>query len=193
MVGKKCESFRACGLLKEPDKKLVKWLHAQPEMTVRYGSGESSRYVYARFMGEDDRGLCHIDVATRDFFGEETPKTTHKIAELTAALSRLEGSTINVDIDGYFGLPRKSIRPSIFYSLPETKVGDVSIETVGVALAVRGAPIYSINWYLKGKEEVRVVLSARKEVVIGERYLEDCLELVENGFMTFVEGSQKNA
>jgi hypothetical protein len=181
-----CRFLMTCGELLTEDRTLLEWLEDK-EGVVRYRTHQGPGYLRVFFGGKSKRH-CHIDIATREFFGDgKVPKITARMSDVQGILQRLIGQEIEADFDGLFWIPTANLPPIISSTLAESTQNNVVIKMVGGRLSVRGAPIHTIDWSIRERtEEARIGLEARKRTTITESYLEDAFSLLELAFRVFV-------
>lgn len=180
-----CCLLTACGRIGTEDKALLKWLAKQKPLHARYKA--SGRMGYARaYFGSRH---FHIDVATKEYFGASPPGSKNKISEIRRAVKELEGEEVNVEIKGLYRLSKAELPAIIRSALVETQEGDVSLQTIGGTLAVRGAPIHELSWRIPpGEGNAIIILKSRTSTTINDSYLENCLARLEPVFKAFVLG-----
>ena len=159
-------------------------------MEVRFRTSGHTGFIRVGFVKRDKRVYLHIDVASREIFGDTTPKPNAKIADLRRVLNLVEGQKIEVKITGQYRIAQNDLPDIVRSTLAETQVGNVSLKTTGGRLAVRGAPVYSLNWWMpENGGDVRVELNARTSKTIDDSYLEDCCALMDSAFAAlFLKG-----
>ncbi len=185
-----CKLLIVCGDLKTKDKETLNWLKRQPHFFMaRRGSG----YVGTFFHGRGEGGF-HVEVVSKEFAIGRPEKPRHKMADIQEVFAHLENHEIDAEIQGYFTLPTTGLPPLIRASMVATQADDVSIQAVGGAFLVRGAPVYRIQWSLSSEtDQVIISLEAKKTTTINEQYLEEALDLVESAFLALIQGEKRNA
>ncbi|HUT14175.1 MAG TPA: hypothetical protein VMY42_27060 [Thermoguttaceae bacterium] len=182
----KCCFLTACGQVVTEDKDFLQWLAKQDPLEARYRAAGRSAYVRVYF----GRGLgrhIHIDVAAREHFLGSPPTPKNKISEIRQAMKKVEGHEVNVKIVGLYRLSQTDLPEIVRSTLVETQVGEVSLKTTGVTLAVDGAPIHELRWWVPGDGgDARIQLKAEITRKIDDSYLEHCCELLESVFNVFV-------
>lgn len=188
--GSFCRYLIACGRLLTEDDHILQWLTEKKLMLARSGTGPRARFIRLRTGGED-LGHFHLDLATRQLFGRSpAPKPTHKLAAVLEAFEKVKGQQIDVGITGAFFLPISELPPIIRSMLVETKEGDVVVQMTGGRLSIRGAPIHSIEWWIREKrDDVIIELGARKRLTLEDTYLDQSLQVVDSAFKALVHRS----
>lgn len=186
----RCRRMTACGALETNDKALLEWLANQADIDARYGAAGRTRYIHVMFGKKLGRHF-HVDLAVSEHFGDSPPSVKGKIADVRNALKKLEGEKINVNVAGLFHLSSAELPDFIQATLQvETQVGDISLKTTGGRLAIRGAPVYTLQWWMPtDASHVCVELRARLTTQIQDSYLNECLAILEQAFKALVLGN----
>jgi len=185
----RCRRMTACGMLETNDKVVLEWLTNQANMDARYGVAGRTRYIHVMFGGKLGKHL-HVDLAVSEHFGDTPPSVKDKIADVRNALKKLEKEKINVNVAGLFHLSSAELPDFIQATLQvETQVGDISLKTTGGSLAIRGTPVYRLQWWMPtDANHVCVELRARLTTQIQDSYLDECLAILEQAFKALVLG-----
>jgi hypothetical protein len=179
----KCRFLGVCGALATKDTSLLKRFCKQKPLEGRFGTSGHTGFIRVAFQKRVKGVYLHIDVASREIFGDRPPKPNAKIAELRRALNLVEGQKIEVDIRGLYAVALSDLPDIVRSTLAETQVGNVSLKTRGGSFAVRGAPVYRLDWWIPDNGgDVRIELNARTSTTIDDSYLKDCCALMDSAF-----------
>jgi len=185
----KCRMLVACGNLKTKDKRVLQWMKDKLPVMTRYGPRGKQTYAFAMLGGRSGKHV-HLDLYAHNRVPDDLREEQKllKPDEFQTELAKLDGHVIKVNIDGYFDVLREHLPLLITTALRESKADGVSIQTVGGTLAVIGAPINRIGWYVPMDDNEAVIhLAGEMTTKIGDDYLEAALRLVESAFAAFIQ------
>jgi len=179
----------ACGELQIVDRSLAKWLVSQKRLQARFRNSGRTGFIHVNPTGRRPPQHLHIDLAAREFFRKKPPKPPNKLSEVKALIQRLFHQTIEVRARGVYAIPRDHLPEFIRSAIVETQAADVSLRTTGGRLAVRGAPVYGLWWWLDEDDKTAwIELRARLKREINESYLVDIRQVLDSAFSALVPG-----
>ena len=187
-----CRALTVCGLLKADKLPDILESFKKPRI-ARYGSREEMTYVRA-WLATKRGAHLHIDCALKNAFAEgSVPKTNCKRAEMASILSKFVGHRADVGISGVFEVPSEKLpEHGIIRSLSqEQSMLGMTLRLTGGRLDFSGAAISQMNWEMsldKKKVPTIVTLRGERQINIGESYLEECLDWIDEQFRFFITG-----
>ena len=102
-------------------------------------------------------------------------------------MQKLFHQTIEVRATAVYSVPRDHLPEFIRSVIVETQAGDVSLRTTGGRLAVRGAPVYGLWWWLDEDDKTAwIELRARLKREINGSYLVDICRVLDSAFSALV-------
>ena len=178
----------ARGELHIQDRSLVKALASKKPLEAKFSASGRTGFVQAGFTDRKSRQHLHVDVAAREFFATTPPKPTNKLSEVKALVEELFQQPIELDAKGVYSVSRDGLPEFIRSTIVETQASDVSLRTTGGSLAVRGAPVYGLWWWLEDDKTARIEFRARLKREIKESYLVDIYQVLDSAFSALVLG-----
>jgi len=189
----RCVRLVACGEIKTDDPKLIKWLKSEKDIAAEL----NKEAIITVGLGDHTGKHFHLDITKREFVDKKL------IAEATASLDQIQnkfpkliGKDIEVDLLGMFeikidALPENGIIKSLLF---KTQLGPVQIKLEGAKLSIKGSPATEINWLaLSDGKHIGVTIEAENfKTTIGENYLTDALNTLENALKVFILGKTSN-
>jgi hypothetical protein len=186
-TNRRCVEISSCGYVIpeerdqiQPPQELKKGLIARYE--------KSGKLVYLGlvkpFPGE--KMHLHLSLATIERFGDTPPELNSEANTVLETVNAFLGKRIDVYLRGLFLVPRAALPPFIRSPTATTIADDVQVRMTAATLAVRGAPIHSISWELRGRMPAEIILEARTQLTFDESYLDQGLDLLESAFRAFI-------
>jgi hypothetical protein len=185
-----CRFFLACGHIPRADKASTRWLSKHKGVKIAKTTvHRHSVYVRNIIEVEATGKHFHIDIATRDYFGGRSLRTTARWSEIQRVFEPIVGTELVVEAEGVYVIPIDKLPPVIkAASALDTVEGGVSIKMTGGRFSVFGAPVYAITWRFGEEDETALVrLEARIETAISEDYLLSAFDLLRIGLTSFIE------
>lgn len=188
-----CVRLVACGEIKTADRAVMKWLK-----TEKGGAGDlDKKSIITIGLGDHTGKHFHLDITKREFVGKKTlASATLSVDKIQGIFSKLIGKEIEVDLTGMFkveinALPENGIIKSLLF---KTQLGSVEIKLEGAQFSIKGSPATGINWLaLSDGKHIGVTIEAENfKTTIGENYLTDALNTLENTLNVFLLGKTSN-
>jgi hypothetical protein len=189
----RCVRLVACGEINTKDQALIKWLKAEKD-GVAILNIES--FITVGLGGSTGKHF-HLDITKREFVSKKSlAQTSVSVDKIQHKFSKLIGEQIEVDLNGMFeveinALPENGIIKSLLF---KTQLGSVEIKLQGAQLSIKGSPATEINWMaLSDGKHIGVTIEAENvKTTIGENYLTDALNTLENALNVFILGKTPN-
>lgn len=189
----RCARLVACGEIKTADRALKNWLKME-----KGGAGVLNKdAVITVGLGGHSGKHFHLDITKREFVDKKSlAAATLSVDKIQNKFSKLIGKEIEVYLTGMFeveidALPENGIIKSLFF---KTQLGPVEIKLKGAQLSIKGAPATEINWLaLSDGKSIGVTIEAENfKTSIGEDYLTNALNTLENALKVFILGRTPN-
>lgn len=189
----RCVRLVACGEIKTQDRSLIKWLKTEKD-----GAADLNKEsIITVGLGDRTGKHFHLDITKREFVGKKSlAEATTSVDKIQHKFSKLIGEKIKVDLTGMFeveidALPENGIIKSLLF---KTQLGSVEIKLEGAQLSIKGSPATEINWLaLSDGKHIGVTIEAENfKTTIGENYLTDALNTLENTLNVFILGKTSN-
>lgn len=185
------ERLSVCAMFHADSVTRLQWLTKPLRMQAKYPSGSGLAWIRVLIESEDGvHGHFHAEIWKEVYFQELVPYKTVEIAKLVEQVEKLLGQEADMGISADFCVELDRIAKRGIIS---TLLG-VSTQTCGAELMLTGAKMVvdgdlfsSVNWeYDEEDEVVNAEISADTVRVIDERYLEDAVQLMNQGLACFV-------
>jgi hypothetical protein len=189
----RCVRFVACGEIKTTDRTLMKWLKMEKD-----GGGDLNKEAIITIgLGDRTGKHFHLDITKREFVDKKTlASATLSVEKIQSKISKLFGKEIESDLTGMFeveisALPENGIIKSLLF---KTQFGPVEIKLQGAQLSIKGSPATEIKWLaLSDGKHIGVTVEAENfKTTIGDNYLTDALNTLENALNIFILGKTSN-
>ncbi len=185
-----CRHLLACGVLDDDETDAIKWVGKNSyHECAKVKVGGKNTYIRFILGGAPFEGHCHLEVATKEYFGSgNTPPQTKKWKEIQDKLAQLLDKQITFRVSGLYTIPIEKL-PTIIKTTRNFDVvqDGVSIKMTDGRLRVTGAPINSISWALPDNEIALITLEAGIETQLNEDFLVLMFGLLQDGFQSFIE------
>jgi hypothetical protein len=162
----------------------------KPALLATYDTPSGPAYIYVRRtepQGDpsEEKKHLHIDLATASRF-RSPPKTNADLKQVEELLAPYYGRKLDVYLKGYFSVQKTDLPPFIRRGFAASIADSVQVRMVAATLDVRGAPIDTISWRLRGSSPAEIILEAHTQLEFDESYFNKGLHLLESSFRAFI-------
>lgn len=205
-IDPRSSALMICSHLETTDRKILAAIKKIPSIEEMLCAkiGTKSDVAYVMLFGggteKSDENHVHVNMVRRLVQGNviysKIPKVNAKFPEIQSLLEPFKGQKADMLLTKVFFVPMSDIPQDqglVGPALAEETVGGITMRQVAGKLRIKGGPIGSVEWMIRGDDkEVRIELEVSERSEIAEGHLAGPCERLTSAFQLMVLGERRN-